>query len=66
MMMVKAVVVAAEQQEAQGSSSSSSSGDAWKPKDAREAFDKIVEVIKAKEHDEISSFATQLRTEATP
>ena len=67
MMMMKAFVVAEEQQEQGGaSSSSSSSGEAWKPKNPREAFDKIVEVITAKEQSEVASFASQLRTEASP
>ena len=66
MLVMKGFVVAEEQQEAQGSSSSSSSGDAWKPKDPREAFNKIYEVISCKEQVEVATFASQLREEATP
>ena len=55
MMMMKAFVVAEEQQEKAGaSSSSSSSGKPWKPKNPREAFDKIVEVITTKQQSELT------------
>ena len=66
MMIMKAFVVAEEQREAGGSSSSSSSTEVWKPSSVQEAFNKIVEVISAKEQGEVASFASQLRNEASP
>ena len=66
MMMMKAFILSEEQRESSGSSSSSSSTEPWKPKNVKEAFQKICEVSFCKEQGEVTTFANLLREEASP
>ena len=65
MLMMKAFVMDQEAKNKTGSASSSST-DPWMPKDAQEAFQKIIDVTSQTEEKEVQAFATLLRNEATP
>ena len=65
MMMMKAFVLSEEEAEKNGARSSSSSGEPWRPKNAKEAFEKIVEVTNSKEAAEVAKFAKELQSEVS-
>ena len=63
MMMMKAYVVGEE--EAASSGSASSSTQPWKPKDPKEAFEKIQSFMQSKASEDVSEFARSLSEEGS-
>ena len=58
-MMMKAYQIATESQASSGSASSST--EPWKPKDPKEAFEKISAHLNGQEAEEVSRFAAELQ-----
>ena len=64
-LMMKAFVLGEEiKSKASGSEGASSSSEPWMPKDPKEAFDKIQELVSQTEQAEVTKFAATLRASA--